>query len=105
MQVRDPGGGERPMADYGVISDVSTSLVTLPTDPERVRLSLIQGFRLSQEGRSVVLPLGAQRLIAFLALQNRAVLRVVVAGNLWLDKPERVACASLRSALWQLRRS
>jgi DNA-binding SARP family transcriptional activator len=77
----------------------------MPTDPKRVRLSLIQGFQLSQGDRSVVLPLGAQRLIAFLALQNRAVLRVVVAGNLWLDKPERVACASLRSALWQLRRS
>jgi DNA-binding SARP family transcriptional activator len=77
----------------------------MPTDPERVRLSLIQGFQLSQGDRPVMLPLGAQRMIAFLALRNRAVLRAVVAGSLWLDKPERVACASLRSALWQLRRS
>jgi DNA-binding SARP family transcriptional activator len=76
----------------------------MPTDPGRVRLSLMQGFQLSQEDHLVVLPFGAQRLIAFLALQNRPVLRVFVAGNLWLDKPEDVACGSLRSALWQLRR-
>jgi DNA-binding SARP family transcriptional activator len=65
----------------------------------------MQGFQLSHEDRLVVLPFGAQRLIAFLALQSRPVLRAFVAGNLWLDKPEKVACASLRSALWQLRRS
>jgi len=69
-------------------------LMPVPTDPGRVRLSLMQGFQLSQEDHLVVLPFGAQRLIAFLALQNRPVLRVFVAGNLWIDKPEDVACGS-----------
>jgi DNA-binding SARP family transcriptional activator len=76
----------------------------MPTAPGHVHLSLMRGFQLSQDDHLVVLPLGAQRLIAFLALQNRPVLRVFVAGNLWLDKPGDVACGSLRSALWQLRR-
>lgn len=69
-----------------------------------VRVRLMQGFRLTENDRPVDLSLGAQRLVAFLALQERPVLRAFVAGNLWLDKPERAACGSLRSALWQLRR-
>ncbi|MFI7124728.1 BTAD domain-containing putative transcriptional regulator [Nonomuraea sp. NPDC050153] len=64
----------------------------------------MQGFELTAGRRPVPLPLGAQRVLAFLALQNRPVLRAYAAGNLWLDKPEKVACASLRSALWQVRR-
>jgi DNA-binding SARP family transcriptional activator len=75
------------------------------TDPSPVRVALLRGFQLSQDDLPVTLPFGAQRLVAFLALQDRPVLRPFVAGNLWLDKPEELACASLRSALWQLRRN
>jgi DNA-binding SARP family transcriptional activator len=70
-----------------------------------VSIALLRGFQIIQGDRPVSLPLGAQRLVAFLALQDRPVLRVFVAGNLWLDKAEKLACASLRSALWQLRRN
>jgi DNA-binding SARP family transcriptional activator len=70
-----------------------------------VHVALLRGFQLSQDGWPVTLPFGAQRLVAFLALQDRPVLRVFVAGSLWLDKREQLACASLRSALWQLRRN
>ena len=70
-----------------------------------VRIALLRGFQLTQGGLPVTLPLGAQRLVAFLAIHDRPVLRLFVAGNLWLDKPEELACASLRSALWQLRRN
>ncbi|MDT0353126.1 BTAD domain-containing putative transcriptional regulator [Pseudonocardia sp. DSM 45834] len=68
----------------------------------RVELSLIRGFRVVHEGTMVSLPLGAQRVLAFLALHDRPVLRAAVAGTLWQDAAERRACASLRSALWRL---
>jgi DNA-binding SARP family transcriptional activator len=52
----------------------------------------------------VLLPLSAQRLLAFIALHDRPVQRPYVAGSLWLDSPEERAYASLRSALWRLHR-
>src|SRR5205823_5033725 len=35
---------------------------------------------------------------------DRPLLRVYVAGTLWMDSPEERASANLRSALWRLRR-
>jgi DNA-binding SARP family transcriptional activator len=69
-----------------------------------VRLSLLRGFELSCDGDVVRLPLAAQRLLAFLALQDRALRRVYVAGMLWLDATEERAYANLRSALWRVSR-
>jgi len=53
----------------------------------------------------VPLPMGSRRVLAFLSLQDRAVLRGYVAGALWPDTSEDRAQANLRSALWRLRRS
>ena len=53
---------------------------------------------------AVAVPSTAQRLLAYLALSSRPVLRVRLAGVLWLKTPEDRACANLRSALWRLRR-
>ena len=50
------------------------------------------------------LPPASQRLVAFLALHGRPLLRVYVAGSLWLDSTEDRANASLRTALWRLGR-
>src|SRR5262249_30710898 len=47
-------------------------------------------------------PLSGQRVLAFLALQNRPVQRLFVAGSLWLDASEQKANASLRTVLWRL---
>ena len=68
-----------------------------------VRLSLIDGFELRYDGKVVRLPLGTQRLVAYLALRDRSLLRVHVAGTLWTDASEERSCANLRSALWRLR--
>lgn len=51
------------------------------------------------------LPPAVRRLVAFLSLHDRALQRMYVAGNLWPDSDERRAAASLRSALWRLRRA
>lgn len=70
-----------------------------------VHVQLLGGFGLRCEGRRVELPLGAQRLVALLALQEAPLLRLYVAGVLWPDTTEKRAYANLRSALWRLRQS
>jgi DNA-binding SARP family transcriptional activator len=68
------------------------------------RLELLSGFELSHDGEPVELPLASQRVVAFLALQQRAVQRVFVAGSLFMDASEERANARLRTALWRMRR-
>lgn len=68
-----------------------------------VRLSLMDGFELTVDGERVPVQRSSQRLIAYLALRSRPLLRVHVAGVLWLDSSEERSCANLRSALWRLR--
>ena len=72
-------------------------------DRSRVTVRLLGGFELSCDGARVSVPPGSQRLIAFLALHDRPLLRLYVAGALWLDVEETRSCANLRSALWRLR--
>ncbi|MGH2736283.1 MAG: AfsR/SARP family transcriptional regulator [Actinomycetota bacterium] len=68
-------------------------------------LSLLGGFELTVDGELVHLPLGSQRLIAYLAVRQRAVSRSNVAGTLWRDSSEQHSHASLRSALWRANKS
>lgn len=66
-------------------------------------MALLNSFELLLDGKSVVLELPAQRLLAFLALHDRPVLRAYAAGTLWFDATESHALGSVRSALWRLR--
>ncbi len=70
-----------------------------------IEVRLLQGFELRCGGQKITLPLSSQRLVAFLALHNRPLLRVYVAGSLWLDASEARSHANLRSALWRLRQA
>lgn len=67
-----------------------------------VRLGLLGGFRLNIEAEDVPLPMNAQRLVCFLALHDRPLLRTFVAGSLWGESTDHRAGGSLRSALWRL---
>ena len=67
-------------------------------------LVLLDGFELRRGGRVVPVPMTVQRVLAFLALHDRPLPRSQVAGTLWLEVTEERATASLRSALWRLRR-
>jgi DNA-binding SARP family transcriptional activator len=67
-----------------------------------VQLTLIDSFELRHDGELVPLPLGSQRLVAYLALRDRPLLRIHVAGTLWLRSSENRSYANLRSALWRL---
>ena len=70
-----------------------------------MRLALMGNFALDLSGRPVPLPMTAQRLVAFLALARKPVSRLYVAGHLWPDASDGRAAASLRSALWRVRRT
>jgi DNA-binding SARP family transcriptional activator len=68
-----------------------------------VRLGLLGGFRLSVESEVLTLPMNSQRLVSFLALQARPLLRAFVSGSLWSGSTDKHASGSLRSALTRLR--
>jgi DNA-binding SARP family transcriptional activator len=70
-----------------------------------MQLALMGVFGLNVAGTAAVLPLSAQRLLAFLALEHRRLSRLYVAGHLWSDVAEARAAASLRSALWRVRQA
>jgi DNA-binding SARP family transcriptional activator len=71
----------------------------------KVHLALLGGFECISAGRSVLLPLGSQRLLALLALRGSGGIHRTVAGErLWRDSTAERAAASLRSALWRGRR-
>jgi DNA-binding SARP family transcriptional activator len=71
----------------------------------QVRVTLIDGFELRCDGEPASLPLASQRLVAYLALRDRPLLRIQVAGTLWLHSSENRSYANLRTALWRLGRA
>jgi DNA-binding SARP family transcriptional activator len=71
---------------------------------EQPQLTLLNAFELHCDGAAVPITLPAQRVLGFLAVQDRPVPRDYVAGTLWIDSSEQRATGSLRSALWRLRR-
>jgi DNA-binding SARP family transcriptional activator/DNA-binding HxlR family transcriptional regulator len=73
--------------------------------PDRVliEISLLGSFDLRVGGASVSsLAVGSQRLLAFLALHDRAVARIAMAGAMWPEVSDERAGISLRSALSRL---
>jgi DNA-binding SARP family transcriptional activator len=96
------------MSVKAVPSDAPAAMTVMPVraspEPTRTRLTLLGGFELTDNGEPVVVPMSAQRVIAFIALHDHPLQRAYVAGSLWLDSPEARAHANLRSALWRLGR-
>ncbi len=70
---------------------------------EEVEVSVLGSFEFLIDGkRRRGLPHGSQRLLAFLALNDRPLGRTAIAGTLWPEASEEHAHASLRSALSRL---
>lgn len=69
----------------------------------QLRIVLLGGFEFVWQGQEITLPLGAQRLLAYLALREGSH-RSRAAENLWPDSPPARAAANLRSALWRGRK-
>jgi DNA-binding SARP family transcriptional activator len=72
--------------------------VSVPT----LHLHLLGSFQLILNQRVLPVTIGSQRLIAFLALHDRLLPRMFIAGVLWPDVPTGRANANLRAGLWRL---
>ena len=79
---------------------MATDLATPPVP--RAKVTMLRAFEINISGSSLIVPQGAQRLVAFLALRDRPQLRTTVATSLWMDTTEDRAAANLRTALWKL---
>lgn len=78
------------------------AVATAIHEERRLRLELLDGFQVTMAGQPVALPLGARRLVAFLALNRRWSQRGHIAGTLWPDTTADRASADVRSALWRV---
>jgi DNA-binding SARP family transcriptional activator len=65
-------------------------------------LRLLGAFQLILSHQVVPVTIGSQRLIAFLALHDRPMPRMYIAGVLWPEVPTSRANANLRAGLWRL---
>lgn len=72
-------------------------------DDHKIRLRLLDGFRIEQGGRALSVPPSTRRVVAFLGVHGRAS-RTEIAGTLWPEVLDSRAQASLRTSLWRLRR-
>jgi len=68
-------------------------------------LELLRVFDFAYAGSRIALPLGAQRLLAMLALNSDGMCRGAAAEQLWPDCPPSRAAANLRTALCQGRQA
>jgi DNA-binding SARP family transcriptional activator len=68
------------------------------------RLDLLGGFEIRVDGEALRFPHHVQRLLAFLALQNRPLHRAYVAERLWMDLSQDHAHGCLRTTLWRMGR-
>lgn len=80
---------------------VSPIMAAEPVDTNK--LTLLGGFVFSVGGDALLgISAGSQRLLAFLAVRDRMVTRVQVAGTLWPESSDAHAGSSLRSAVSRL---
>jgi DNA-binding SARP family transcriptional activator len=68
----------------------------------QIMLHLLRGFAVNIHCQRVVIGPASQRLLAFLALQDRPLARNYVAWSLWPDTTSLKASANLRSSLWRV---
>ena len=70
-----------------------------------LRLALLGGFSLRRGNREIAVAASGQRLIALLALHDRPLARMRVAGILWPECSTERSLADLRTALWRVHQS
>lgn len=102
--VLSPCGGERHVVDVAGRRTRVNATAAQTAAELSARLGLLGGFRLTIAREDVAVPMSAQRLVCFLALQQQPLLRTFVGGALWGDSTQHRAEGSLRSALWRLPR-
>jgi DNA-binding SARP family transcriptional activator len=105
--------GRRQLAESPWTGNVEHAVSDRPNadqptpSPALAYLSLFGGFTVEIGANRVRLPLHARRLLAYLALltsRTNDIDRRLLAERLWPDSPEDRAAASVRTALWRIRR-
>jgi DNA-binding SARP family transcriptional activator len=99
----DPGSARTAVGSQDVPDVAFSSSGAEPGHLTAIRLSLLDAFELSIDGVRAEIPLTLQRLLAFLALHERPVLRDYVSGCLYNDVSTEQAAARLRADLGRLR--
>jgi DNA-binding SARP family transcriptional activator len=82
----------------------ATALPGPAAPPSTVGVRLLGRLALTHGDRTVPVPAGSRRLLAYLALHPAGVDRRSAAGVLWPTVAEGRAAGNLRSALWRLQR-
>lgn len=95
----------RPLAADGLVRARGEMPAPGGTSARRPWLLLAGGFEVVIDGSAVQVPLGVQRLLAYLALADRPVPRSQCAGALWENGTAQQAGRNLRTTLWRLKRS
>ena len=85
----------------GGADSAGPTAVAEPSSPS-IELCVLEHFDLQVDGHSIELSPGSQRLLVFLALRDRAIARIALAGTMWPDVSEGRAGDSLRSAIARL---
>jgi DNA-binding SARP family transcriptional activator/DNA-binding HxlR family transcriptional regulator len=94
-----------PPRARNVAAQATAGTGLIATQQAQIEIVLLDGFAVTLNGVEVPpLPVGSQRLLAFLALRDRAITRVAMAGTMWPEADEERAGTSLRSALSRLDR-
>ena len=83
----------RPHLDVALVSGAGPSLA----------VNVLDTFTFHACDEVVTLPGTSRKLLALLAIREQPMTRLLVAGTLWPDAPERDTASSLRSALWRLK--
>lgn len=86
--------------------DAAPHRLRAPEEPDAgeqiAEIRLIPRFHVEYGGRPVALCTRAERVLAFLAIEEGVSRRSIVAGALWPESTSDRALASLRTALWSL---
>jgi DNA-binding SARP family transcriptional activator len=93
--------------DSPVVTALRASILDGGSDetisPVVIEMTLLGAFSVRVAGRLIdQLSVGSQRLLVFLALHQRAVTRIAMAGRMWPEASDERAGISLRSALSRL---
>lgn len=91
-----------------MLTPAPSAVLSVPSSGEimgrRWQLRLLGGFELSRDGQLLDLPANEGRLVALVALEHHPVSRERLCDQLWPHAEREPAAASLRTALWRLRR-
>jgi len=68
-----------------------------------LHIEVLRHFRVTSDGLSLALGRSGERLVAYLALEDRSLARDRIAGALWPDTSQSRAAANLRRALFVVR--